>query len=238
MIFQGCVLALTGKASDAIHPITSGITACRSTGATVWLPIVAIIFGESPCGPWPIRRRLALHRRSDCDDRNNQGKVVRGRGQSHCRGNRAACRRKRDAAKAEDVFRARPRRRPPTTSQILGTPRRHEPRAPLARPGQGAASARTARSGLRLVHGGLRHARSEGSEGVAGGVGVAKAIGCECRLLAHRVISRRRSNSVAFGAKKTFSEPRLVCSSLSLLSLRVAAYRANQRRLDVSSRQI
>jgi hypothetical protein len=27
--------------------------------------------------------------------------------------------------------------------------------------------------------------------------------------LAHRVVSRRRSNSVAFGAKRTFSEPRL-----------------------------
>jgi hypothetical protein len=27
--------------------------------------------------------------------------------------------------------------------------------------------------------------------------------------LAHRVISRRRSNSVGFGAKRTFSEPRL-----------------------------
>ena len=59
----------------------------------------------------------------------------------------------------------------PARSQILGTPRRHEPRAPLARPGQGAASARTACSGLRLVHGGLRHARSEGGEGAAGGVG-------------------------------------------------------------------
>ena len=31
---------------------------------------------------------------------------------------------------------ARARSRPPTTSQILGTPRRHEPRAPLARPGK------------------------------------------------------------------------------------------------------
>jgi hypothetical protein len=30
-----------------------------------------------------------------------------------------------------------------------------------------------------------------------------------CRLLALRVVSRRRSNSVAFGAKRTFSEPRL-----------------------------
>ena len=35
---QGYVLALTGKASEAVHRITSGIAASRSTGATVWLP--------------------------------------------------------------------------------------------------------------------------------------------------------------------------------------------------------
>jgi predicted ATPase len=35
---QGYVLALTGKPSDAVHQITSGIAACRSLGATVWLP--------------------------------------------------------------------------------------------------------------------------------------------------------------------------------------------------------
>ena len=34
-ILQGCVLALTGKPSEAVHQITSGITAYRSTGATV-----------------------------------------------------------------------------------------------------------------------------------------------------------------------------------------------------------
>ena len=42
--------------------------------------------------------------------------------------------------------------RPRATSKILGTPRRNEHCAPLARPGQAAASARTACSGLRLVH--------------------------------------------------------------------------------------
>ena len=36
---QGCVLALTGKASDAVHSITSGITAWRSTGARVFMPL-------------------------------------------------------------------------------------------------------------------------------------------------------------------------------------------------------
>ena len=35
---QGYVLAITGKASEAVHQITSGIAAYRSMGATVWLP--------------------------------------------------------------------------------------------------------------------------------------------------------------------------------------------------------
>ena len=35
---QGCVLALTGNPSDAVHKLTSGIAAWRSTGATLWLP--------------------------------------------------------------------------------------------------------------------------------------------------------------------------------------------------------
>ena len=36
--FQGSVLSLTGQAADAVHTITSGITAWRSTGGTVFLP--------------------------------------------------------------------------------------------------------------------------------------------------------------------------------------------------------
>ena len=39
MMTQGCVFALTGKASDAVHKITSGITAVRSTGGTLWMPL-------------------------------------------------------------------------------------------------------------------------------------------------------------------------------------------------------
>ncbi len=38
-MMQGCVLAMTGKASDAIHVITSGATVLRSTGSTMWLPL-------------------------------------------------------------------------------------------------------------------------------------------------------------------------------------------------------
>ena len=35
---KGCALALTGKASDAVRLITSGMAAWRSTGTTVWTP--------------------------------------------------------------------------------------------------------------------------------------------------------------------------------------------------------
>jgi predicted ATPase len=35
---RGHVLALTGKASDAVHVINAGITACQSTGSTFWMP--------------------------------------------------------------------------------------------------------------------------------------------------------------------------------------------------------
>ena len=55
MMNQGCVLALTGKASDAVQMMTSGITALRSTGATLWMPLLLVIFGERLCGAWPIR---------------------------------------------------------------------------------------------------------------------------------------------------------------------------------------
>ncbi len=39
MQLQGILLVSTGKALDAVHMITSGIAAFRSTGATVWTPL-------------------------------------------------------------------------------------------------------------------------------------------------------------------------------------------------------
>ena len=39
MVQRGCVLALTGKASDAVQTITSGVAAMRSTAATMWMPL-------------------------------------------------------------------------------------------------------------------------------------------------------------------------------------------------------
>ena len=55
MMQRGCVLALTGKASDAVETITSGVTAWRSTGSTRMVAVVLVIFGEGLCGTRSIR---------------------------------------------------------------------------------------------------------------------------------------------------------------------------------------
>jgi predicted ATPase len=39
MMNRGCVLALTGKAAEAVQTITSGLAAYRSTGATLFMPL-------------------------------------------------------------------------------------------------------------------------------------------------------------------------------------------------------
>jgi predicted ATPase len=39
MVNQGCVSVLTGKASDAVQTINAGITAYRSTGASLYTPL-------------------------------------------------------------------------------------------------------------------------------------------------------------------------------------------------------
>jgi predicted ATPase len=50
MMRQGYVMALTGRASDAVHTITSGLTAWRSTGSTIGMPFslsyLAVAYAE------------------------------------------------------------------------------------------------------------------------------------------------------------------------------------------------
>ena len=47
MLNKGCLLALTGKASDAVQMINSGIAAYRSTGSTLWLPLYLSYLGTA-----------------------------------------------------------------------------------------------------------------------------------------------------------------------------------------------
>ena len=43
MLVQGCLFAIAGKASDAVRTITSGLSAWRATGTTVWMPTYGYI---------------------------------------------------------------------------------------------------------------------------------------------------------------------------------------------------
>ena len=171
LMTQGALRLLTGKPSDAVRLLTSGLNAFQLTGATVFVPwyLTYLATAYASLNQYDDAFRT-ISEATETVDRTNErwceAEVARVAGEVALLGP------KQDSAKGAEAFRARTRRRTPTTSKILGTPRRHEPRTPLARPGQGAASARTACSGLRLVHEGFRHARSEGGEGVAGGVSV------------------------------------------------------------------
>jgi hypothetical protein len=53
-LHQGSVFALTGKAADAVHMLTSGIS-FPVNSRNVVCAVAAIIFGESVCGTRPIR---------------------------------------------------------------------------------------------------------------------------------------------------------------------------------------
>src|SRR6476620_5708047 len=95
----------------------------------------------------PLRSRCALPWRSVNGGGYDKGKVLRGRHSSHGRANRTEVVRtgRHDSTK---VFWAGARCSSCAASKILGTPRLHEPRAALARPGKAAASSRTARFAL------------------------------------------------------------------------------------------
>ena len=167
MVIQGGILAVNGNVSEAAHMLISGITALRSTGATVSVSahLSHLANARAELGQFDDAWCCASEAIAAVEttrERWYEAEINRIAGEI------ALMSPKPDETKA---FRARTRRRSPTTSKILGTPRRNEHGAALARAGQGAASSRTACSGLRLVHGGFRHARFEGGEGAAGRVG-------------------------------------------------------------------
>ena len=140
---RGCVLALTGKASDAIQTIGAAITEYRSTGTTVFttLLISYLALAYADLGKFDDAWHCigeAMTAVETTKERWYEAEINR------IAGDIALWSPEPDAARAEAYFERALADRPPTASQILGTPRRHEPRTPLARPGQGAASARTA----------------------------------------------------------------------------------------------
>ena len=75
---RGCILASTGKPTDAVHIITSGLAASQVTGTTFWLPLYEVLLSQGVCETGQICRCVALHWRSDKGGGNNQRNNVRG----------------------------------------------------------------------------------------------------------------------------------------------------------------
>ena len=170
LALRGCVLTLTGEAEEAAKNIASGIAAIRSTGNTMWTPLFLsyLAWANGKIGrldeAWT-NIREAMTAVETTKERWCEAEINRIAGEITLMSPEP------EAAKAQAYFERALSVARQQQAKVLGTPRRNEPRAALARPGKGAASSRTARSGLRLVYGRLRHARSEGGEGVAGRIG-------------------------------------------------------------------
>ena len=148
---QGCILASTGKPSDAVQLITSGLAASQVTGTTFWLPLYESYLAKAHAelGKFVDAWRCideATRAVETTKEAMFEAEVYRVAGEIALKSPTAGC------GESGSIFRARAHRRPPTASKILGAARGDEPRAALARPGQNAASSRTARSGLWLVH--------------------------------------------------------------------------------------
>ena len=103
MMQRGFLSALTGKASDAVETITSGLTAMRSTGTTMWMPLWSSYLGRanSEIGQFDTARRCigeALAAVDTAKERWCEAEVNRIAGEI------ALLSPERDAAKAEAYF--------------------------------------------------------------------------------------------------------------------------------------
>ena len=135
MLHQADILAASGWASEAIHLANSAVATAHSSGTTAWFPthLSHLAKAHSDLGQFDDAWRYIGEA-----DGTTGGKATKER---WCEAeiNRIAAEivlqvagaGRRESAR---VFRTCAGSRPPTASQILGTPRRHEPRAPLARP--------------------------------------------------------------------------------------------------------
>ena len=132
---KGCALTLTGEFLDAVRMIKSGTAAWRSTGTSVWTPTYLAYLAKAyaELGQFDDALRCvgeAMTAVHTSKEQWYEPEVHRIAAQITLMAPHP------DAAKAEALFRARTLGRSPTASEILGTPRRDEHGAALARPGQ------------------------------------------------------------------------------------------------------
>ena len=167
---QGWLFALTNKAADAVQMISSGITAWRSIGSKLWMPnyLSYLARAYAEIGQLNDAWRCIGEAMTAVETTKEglwEAEIHRMAGEI------ALLSSQPDAAKAEDYF-----------ERALAVARQQQAKSwelraamSMARLWRDQGKPQQARellcSGLRLVHGRVRHARSEGSEGALEGVG-------------------------------------------------------------------
>ena len=119
--------------------------------------VAAVFPGPAGGGVWgrrTPRRGVGRAGRGAGRDGRHGGALLRGRAVS-AQGGLAAAAGGAGCGPGRSLLPPGPRRRPPATGQILRTPRRHQPGAPVAVPGQAPGRLRPAGAGVPLVHRGL-----------------------------------------------------------------------------------
>jgi predicted ATPase len=151
MLARGTSFALKGSAAEAVETITSAIAAWRTTGSTMWTPAFMSELASAHAGlgqfgdAWRCIDE-ALSAIKTTKERWYEAEVNRVAGEIALKSP------EEDAVKSGSLFSACAGSRAKAASKVLGTPRRDEHGATLARPRQVHRSARSSRSGLWLVH--------------------------------------------------------------------------------------
>ena len=135
MMIRGSVLALTGRASEAIEMLISGISAYRTTGGTVFTPLTLPILAHAHAelGQFKEAWRCigeAMTAVETVKEKWCEAEVHRIAGEIALKSPQPGC------GESASVFRARARGRAPAAGKVLGTPRGDEHGAALARSGQ------------------------------------------------------------------------------------------------------
>ena len=150
-ILQGWVRAKQGQVGEGLRQLREGLTRYQATGAKMalpscfaWLTEAYIQGDQRAAGLATVAEGLALvdhtgERVYEAELYRLQGELLLAQGPSPSAGRGSR-------------FSARPDRRPPAGSQVLGTPRGHESRAPVATAREEGGSPRAARPSLLLVY--------------------------------------------------------------------------------------
>ena len=153
-VLHGWALAMQGQGEAGLAAMRQGLAADLATGSTLWQPYFLGLLAEAyGAGGHPDEGLTALAEALAVMD-TTEAALLRGRAVS-AQGGLAAAAGGAGCGAGRSLFPPGPRRGPSAAGQVLGTPRRHQPGAPVAVPGQAPGGLRPAGAGVRVVHRGL-----------------------------------------------------------------------------------